>query len=67
MREELLRLLAAEPFRIFRILLASGHAYEVQVPEMLVVEQDIATYFAPRSDLYSILRLVQISALDIMS
>ena len=66
MREELLRLLAAESFRAFQILMASGHAYEVRTPDMLVVEQDIATHFAPRSDLYSILRLVQISALDII-
>jgi hypothetical protein len=65
-REELRKLLAAEPFKAFRILVASGHTYEVRNPDMLVIEQDIVTYYAPRADLYSIIRLVQVTALDII-
>jgi len=65
-REELRKLLAAEPFRPFRVVMSSGNSYEVRSPYMIVIEEDLATYFAQRTDLYSIIRLVQISSVDII-
>ena len=66
MRDEIQRLLEQDPFRAFRIVLSSGHVYEVHNPGMFYLMQDVALFAAARSDLYSYLRLVQIAAVDII-
>ena len=66
MRELIDQLLQMDPFHSFRIILSSGHQYEVQNPGMLVMLQDVALFLVPRSDAYSYLRLVQIAAVDIL-
>ena len=66
MRKELLELLEQDPFRPFRIILANGQSYEVRFPRLLGVGQDVVYFYHSKSELYSILRLVQIAALDII-
>ena len=44
-RKSLLKYVRAQPFRPFRILLNSGHTYEVRHPEMIKVLPDHALVF----------------------
>jgi hypothetical protein len=65
-RKEILELLENEVIRPFRITLTSGQAYEVRFPGLIGVGQDVLYFYHPNSQLSSILRLVQIAALDII-
>jgi len=66
MRKEIIELLEQEPFCPFVITLSSGQQYEVRFPGLLGVGKDIIYYFRPKSTLYSIIRLVQVAAVDII-
>ena len=66
MWKELKELLAKEPFHPFRITLSSGQIYDVRHPDLFVLGKDVAYHMHPKSELQSILRLVQIAAVDMI-
>ena len=66
MRGEILELLKADPFQPFVIRLAGGESYTVRFPGLATVMKDIIYVMDSESDSHSVLRLVQITALDIM-
>jgi hypothetical protein len=47
---KLIDYVAAEPFRPFRINMASGRAYEIRHPENIAVTKTTAKIFAPADD-----------------
>ena len=47
---KLIDYIAAEPFRPFRINMASGKAYEIRHPENIAVTKTTAKIFAPADD-----------------
>jgi hypothetical protein len=57
-------MLRAEPFVAFRVVLASGTAYEVVDPLQLVPEESKATFYFPRSQRIAIFRLNQIVTIE---
>ena len=67
MREELQKLLDAEPFEPFQITLSSAQTYVIRYPGLVTLGQDIAFIAHPRSDFISIIRLVQIAAIDMIA
>ena len=66
MREEIGELLKKDPFRPFRITLTSGQFYDVRFPGLATLAKDVFYFYHPRSELHSIIRLVQIAAIDII-
>ena len=64
MREELDIFLAAIPFVPFQITLASGQVCIVRNAGLVNVGRDIAYIMHPNSDHHSVIRLVQIAAID---
>jgi hypothetical protein len=64
MLETLRELLDRDPFEPFRIMLTSGHAYEVSNPHLVALGQTQLTLYSPRSDKYAVLRLNQIAAFE---
>jgi hypothetical protein len=66
MRGEIDELLKLEPFLPFRITLTSGQAYDVRYPALISVAKDVVHYMHPKSELRSILRLVQVAAVDMI-
>lgn len=57
-------MLDSEPFRPFRIVLTSGAAYDVTNPHLVALGQSQITIYRPRSDLWSMLRMNQIAAIE---
>ena len=64
-RSTIEELLEREPFVPFRIVLSSGKEYDVVNPRLLALGESQITLYAPKSDQFSILRLNQISSLDV--
>jgi hypothetical protein len=65
-REELTKLLNAEPFEPFQITLSSAQRYTIRYPGLVTLGDDIAFIAHARSDLHSVIRLVQIAAIDLV-
>jgi hypothetical protein len=63
-REELQLYLDADPFVPFQITMTGGQAYVVRNPGLVIVGRDVIYYAHPNSDHNSVLRLVQIVAID---
>jgi hypothetical protein len=65
--ETIRELLHREPFAPFRVVLTSGSSYDVTNPDLVALGQSQITLYAPKSDRWSILRLNQIAAVDVLS
>jgi hypothetical protein len=65
MLDQIIELLDREPFTPFRIRLAGGEEYAIDHPHLVAVGSSQLIVAAPRSDLYSILRLNQITSVDV--
>lgn len=55
-----------DPFVPFRIVMMSGHAYEVANPDLVVPQKTQIVVFVPKSDKYLVLRLNQIAAIEVL-
>jgi hypothetical protein len=64
MIDQLKEYLDREPFQPFRIVMASGHAYEVLNPHAVAIAQSYLFYAFPQSDRSATIRLNQIVALE---
>lgn len=65
MKDLLLDLLHRDPFVPFHIVMTSGHEYEVNDPDLVALGQSQLNLYAPKSDRFVVLRLAQISALNV--
>lgn len=66
MKDELQEHLNRDPFVPFRIVLSSGQAYEVSNPNLVALGETVMHVMYPRSDRYAILRLNQLTAIEVM-
>ena len=66
MLDEIKELLDRDPFVPFRIVLASGDAYEVSNPHLVAIGKTMIHVMRPRSNRYDILRQNQITAVEVM-
>ncbi len=64
-RSELDRLLDAEPFVWFEIVMASGNRYRVDDPAEVVVGEEIIHLMPRRPKGHNVLRFNEVSSLDI--
>ena len=62
--EEIERLLDAEPFMPFKIVMASGDRYEVTGPRQLAIGKSVVGLFPP-TQAHILLRQNQISSLEV--
>lgn len=67
MVETLTDMLHREPFQPFRIVLTSGDRYDIVNPDLVAVGRTQITVYAPRSDRFSVLRLNQLAALEVIA
>jgi hypothetical protein len=58
-------LLHREPFVPFRVILSSGKEYEVVNPDLVALGETQFIIYEGKSDRYSILRLNQITSIDV--
>jgi hypothetical protein len=58
-------LIHREPFVPFRIVMTSGKEYDVTNPDLVAFGESQLTLYEARSDRYSILRLNQITSIDV--
>jgi hypothetical protein len=65
MLEQIEELLDREPFLPFRIKLAGGEEYAIEDPHLVALGKSQLIVCAPKSDRYAILRLNQITSLDV--
>ncbi len=63
--EEIERLLDAEPFAPFVLVMVSGDRYEVTGPRQLAIGKSVLGLFPP-TQAHHILRLTQISSIDVI-
>jgi hypothetical protein len=66
MREVLIELLAARPFRKMVIVMNGASRYEVTNPDFVVWGRDVLNLYHERSDRYDIVRLAEISSVEII-
>ena len=66
MLESLTELLDRDPFLPFRLTLTSGETFEVRNPRLVALGQSVIHVMFPKSDRFAILRLNQITSLDIL-
>jgi len=66
MLEQIRELLHADPFVPFRIVLSSGREYLVQNADLVALGETQINLFAPKSDQWSIIRINQISSIDVL-
>ena len=64
MLEKLKDLLDREPFVSFRIVLTSGHGYDVTTPYQVAIGQTQFDYYFPRSDRSATVRLNQVVSFE---
>lgn len=64
MRDELQRLLNADPFVPFQFTLTSGQTYVIRYPGLMTIGTDVAFVAHPRSELHSVIRLNQLASID---
>ena len=65
MLESIRELLDQDPFVPFRIVLTSGKEYQINDPHLVALGETQINVYAPRSDQWSVLRLNQISSIDV--
>ena len=65
MLDQIRELMHADPFVPFRIVLSSGKEYVVVNPDLVALGESQINLFAPKSDHWSIIRINQISSIDI--
>ena len=65
MRNDILELINREPFEAFRIVLASGEGFEVSNPNLVAMGETTMHIYLPRSDRYAILRLNQVTSVEV--
>ncbi len=63
---ELERLLNAEPFRSFSVVLTDGTRYQVDNPALLEIAESIIHHYVPASDRFNILRMNQLTAIKVL-
>ena len=66
MRKAIEQLLDAQPFVPFVIVMTSADRYEIRNPRMTVGERDILNVYRYRSDRKDILRLAEITAVELL-
>jgi len=66
MKNELNELLAQSPFIPFDLVMNSGDRYEVRTASMAVIAKDLLHIFRPKSDRRDVLRLTEISSLEVL-
>ena len=64
MLERIKELLQNDPFMPFRLIISSGHTYEVTSPYMLALGQTRMTYYFPKSDRQADVRLNQLVSVE---
>jgi hypothetical protein len=64
MIEDMKELLRKEPFIAFKIVMTSGHSYDVTTPYQVAMGQTQLDYYYPRSDCKAFLRMNQIAAVE---
>jgi hypothetical protein len=64
--KELDRLLAAEPFRSFCVVLTNGSRYQVDNPALFEIAETIIHHYVPASDRFNILRMNQLAATEVL-
>ena len=64
MLDDLKDFLRAEPFVPFRIILASGSAYDVSTPYQIAIGKTQLDYYFPKSDRKAVLRQNQIVSFE---
>ena len=64
MREELRRLLNADPFVPFQVTMSSGQSFVIRYPGLVTIGRDVSILARPRSELYSVIRRAQIGSID---
>lgn len=65
MLEQIKELLHANPFVSFRIVLTSGKEYSVENPDLVAIGESQMNVYAPKSDQFVIIRLNQISSIEV--
>ena len=65
MLESIRELLDQDPFVPFRIVLTSGKEYQINDSHLVALGETQINVYAPRSDQWSVLRLNQISSIDV--
>jgi hypothetical protein len=63
MRERMLELLRKDPFTAFKVVLASGKAYEIRNSQHLAVGESEMTISEATSDRWAMLRMNQVARL----
>ncbi|HWE06354.1 MAG TPA: hypothetical protein VG274_06580 [Rhizomicrobium sp.] len=66
MKKDLAELLALDPFLPFVLVMNSGDRYEVRNPDLAMLAESLLYIMKPRSDRRDILRLTEISSLEIL-
>jgi hypothetical protein len=64
MLEKLEELLRAKPFVPFRIIMTSGHHYDVHSPYLVAIGESVIGYFFPKSDCMVNLRKTELSSIE---
>jgi hypothetical protein len=64
MLDRIKELLKQDPFIPFRLIVTSGHAYEVISPYMLALGETRMTYYFPKSDRQADVRLGQLVSVE---
>jgi hypothetical protein len=65
MKEQLQELLERDPFIPFKVIMTSGHEYEVANPHLVALAESQIILCVPRSDRYHVLRMNQIASFDV--
>jgi hypothetical protein len=66
MLNEITELLDREPFMPFRIIVSSGHGYDVTDPHLVALGKSVVHVMRARSDRYDILRQNQVAAVEVL-
>jgi hypothetical protein len=66
MRQEIIEHLNRDPFTPFRLTLSSGQGYDVTNPNLVALGESLLHVMFPRSDRYAILRLNQLTSVEII-
>lgn len=64
MIEELEILLRAEPFHHFKIILTSGHEFQITSPLQLAIGRTTISFYYPKTDRMAHLRKTEIAAVE---
>ncbi|HVX87248.1 MAG TPA: hypothetical protein VH253_20860 [Phycisphaerae bacterium] len=62
--EELKKLLDADPFHDFTLIMTDGHAYVVKDPFQISIGKSVISYFFPKTDRMAYLRMTEVTTID---